>query len=91
MRAKVFLYLLGAVGLAAAVMGCERSQPAESPSSCGCAVKQGEQRQAPAPKLSRPSPVPSHAGSAVSVGTVSSAGLGKEDKKDKKKKGLFKW
>ena len=53
--------------------------------------QQQQQRQAPAPKLSRPSPVPSQAGSAVSVGTVSSAGLGKEDKKDKKKKGLFKW
>ncbi|ETW79215.1 hypothetical protein HETIRDRAFT_323546 [Heterobasidion irregulare TC 32-1] len=53
--------------------------------------QQQQQRQAPAPKLSRPSPVPSQAGSAISVGTVSSAGLGKEDKKDKKKKGLFKW
>jgi hypothetical protein len=47
MRLKVLLFV-GAVGFAGVITGCERSQPAASPSSCGCAVKQSNERPAPA-------------------------------------------
>ncbi|HZF48618.1 MAG TPA: hypothetical protein VE093_08220 [Polyangiaceae bacterium] len=46
MRLRVLLFAL-AVGFAGVIMGCERSQPAASPSSCGCAVKRSGERPAP--------------------------------------------
>jgi hypothetical protein len=45
MRLRVLLFAL-AVGFAS--MGCERSQPAASPASCGCAVNKSSDRPAPA-------------------------------------------
>ena len=47
MRLRVLLFV-GAVGFAGVIMGCERSQPAASPASCGCSVKHSGERPAPA-------------------------------------------